>query len=55
VSDMDVLHPRCPSCGVKLEGEPRGTRYKGNLTVIRMAVTDAETGEEVEVEHVCGD
>jgi len=52
VSDDD----RCPSCGIALGGERLSTRYKGNLTVIRVRVPgEGEDAEPVEVEHVCGD
>jgi hypothetical protein len=51
-----VADDRCPSCGAALGGDTVSTRYKGNLTVIRVEVPPAAEGEDpTYVEHVCGD
>jgi hypothetical protein len=51
-----VADDRCPSCGASLGGDRVSTRYKGNLTVIRVEVpSDVEGEDPVQVEHVCGD
>ena len=51
-----VSDERCPSCGVELGGQRVSTRYKGNLTIIRVEVPgEGDDAEPVIVEHVCGD
>jgi len=51
-----VAEDRCPSCGAALAGEKVSTRYKGNLTVIRVEVPPEVEGDDpTYVEHVCGD
>jgi hypothetical protein len=48
-----VTADRCPSCG-KQVGDIVRTRYEGNVTILHVEI-EAEDGQLVEVEHVCGD
>jgi hypothetical protein len=49
----EVTADRCPSCG-KQVGDIVRTRYEGNVTILHVEI-EAEDGQLVEVEHVCGD